>query len=92
MRPAGAARAALLAVLQAGFVGHCEVIARQAGVPHHQARRTMENLCREQVAAVHGRQPLADGRAGRPRALYGLAKTDRADPVATLASAMQAWR
>lgn len=63
-------RATLLALLQAGAKGTFDVLARQAGLPERQARRTLENLCRERIAASHGKQP-GQRRVGRPRTIYG---------------------
>ena len=92
MRPAGTARVALVAVLQAGVVGHCEVIAQRAGVPTTQARYTLKNLCREKVAAAVRPGYTQGGAVGRPRVLYALHVPASHNPVAALASAVSAWR
>ena len=89
MRPAGQARIALLAVLQAGNVGAFDVLANAAGVPAHQARQTLGNMRREGV--VQSRRHANDCIAPqRVRAVYALAS--HSSPFDALAYMRQAWR
>lgn len=52
MRPAGSARLALLAVLQAGTSGTFDALARYAKVPERQAQQTLWDLRREGVVVA----------------------------------------
>lgn len=91
MRPAGYARIALLASLQAGVVGTFDALARHAGVPEHQARQTLGNLRREGVVCArrcHVASTVAATPPQRARAVYA-----PAPPVFdALGFMQQVWR
>lgn len=92
MRPAGSARVALLALLQAGMVGQVDAFAARAGIPPTQARRTLVNLCREEVAQS---APCAEscGAVGRPRVVYAAAVSEaERNPFDSLNFARLVWR
>lgn len=95
MRPAGCARIALLAALQAGAVGTFDVLARHAGVPERQARYTLANLSRECIAKVQ-RHRGCGVFPQRAKAIYSY--NDAAlnlppeRPLDALSFARQVWR
>jgi len=90
MRPAGQARIALLAVLQAGTVGAFDALAHAAGVPVVQARQTLWNMRREGIVAA--KRDTANSLAPqRQCAIYALAPANDS-PFDALAFARQAWR
>ena len=92
MRPAGPARLALLAVLQAGAVGTFDALARQAQVPVSQARQTLKNL--RYQGAVDSIRPSAHncGQPQRARAIYQQAANDGACAFDALSFVRQVWR
>lgn len=91
MRPAGYARLALLAALQAGSTGTFEALALRAGVPERQARQTLGNLRREGVIQAHRPTCHAIAQPQRLRAIYAPVNPHN-QPIDVLRFAAVAWR
>lgn len=91
MRPAGSARLALLALLQAGAVGTFDALANYARVPEHQARHTLKNLSREGVVVARRNATAGGIFPQRQRAVYAAASANDS-PFDSLNFARQVWR
>ena len=97
MRPAGNARLALLAVLQAGAVGTFDALANYARVPERQAQQTLWDLRREGVVVARRNATAGGIFPQRQRAEYvhytavafGAANDNAFD---SLSFARQVWR
>lgn len=91
MRPARTTRLALLAVLQAGYVGTFDALARCAGVCEHQAQQTLWNLRREGVVQTHRPTCHASAQPQRLRVIYAPVNPN-SQPIDALRFAAVVWR
>lgn len=91
MRPAGNARLALLAVLQAGASGTFDALARYAQVPERQAQQTLWHLSREGVVIARRNATAGGIFPQRQRAIYAPAAANDS-PFDSLNFARQVWR
>lgn len=88
-RPASFARRALLSALASGAVGTFDAIAQHAGVPPHQARRTLDNLRR--AGLVCSQRPDTECvHPQRTRHIY--APSQPSQHIDALRWVAQAWR
>lgn len=89
MRPAGAARLTILALLQGGTVGSFDAIASAAALPEQQAINTLKNLRREGLV-----RPVGRDTRHRRRVVYApAAACEPFDALADAASHLRTvWR
>lgn len=88
-RPASFARRALLSALAGGAVGTFDAIAQHAGVPPHQARRTLDNLRR--AGLVRSQRPdIECAQPQRTRHIY--APSQPSQHIDALRWVTQSWR